>query len=313
MATAWPVNRIGINLHDRLISDPRQLSDLLHRLAQIGFDVVEPSPRALGVIRDADGDLDIKALRRISKVLARYDLTYTVHAPSALINITDPDDERSKNALRSTIDFCEIVNAEILVLHTGRAKDPNSDCVKHQIIRVLSDFVYYASRRGIRIGLENGWNSDEPLIHLDDLAGLVARFNSPHLGITLDLGHAFLAANRLGFDLLAAVNRILPWVIHLHLGDHYGILDEDDPRFGDLGLPPGRGVLPYRQILNLNRIAGRYQGIYLLDIKPEWFSVLELRSAYQNLMEMLLHQKRVNVVLARYLERWLTRPVRRGR
>ncbi|MFQ5794759.1 MAG: sugar phosphate isomerase/epimerase family protein [Candidatus Bipolaricaulia bacterium] len=306
------MNRIGIELHSMLISDPKQLGDLLHRFTQVGFDVVElePTPRTLGVIREADGNLDIKALRRISKVLARYDLTYTVHAPSALINIADPDDERSKNALRNSIDFCELVNAEILVLHTGRAKDPNSDCVKRQIIRVLSNYVYYASRRGIRIGLENGWTLDEPLIHLDDLTELVARFNSPHLGITLDLGHAFLAANRLGFDLFAAVDRILPWVIHLHLDDNYGILDEDDPRFGDLMLPPGRGMLPYQQIFN--RIAGRYRGIYLLDIKPEWFSVLELRSAYRSLMEMLLHQERLSMVLAGYLRRWFTRPGRRG-
>ena len=49
----------------------------------------------------------------------------------------------------------------------------------------------------------------------------------------MDFGHAWLSAGPMGFDYIAALEALSPWVWHLHLHDNCG--RAPDPGIGDAG------------------------------------------------------------------------------
>ncbi|HEY6103110.1 MAG TPA: sugar phosphate isomerase/epimerase, partial [bacterium] len=88
------------------------------------------------------------------------------------------------------------------------------------------------------------------------------KVDRPNVGLTFDVGHAFLAAHYFGFDYLEAVRSARPLLIHLHVTDNFGRYDPlrlenftlyrtQRPRDilpvgrGDLHLPVGWGAIPY--------------------------------------------------------------------
>ena len=84
-----------------------------------------------------------------------------------------------------------------------------------------------------------------------DLVAQVTAVDHPNLGLTLDLGHLYLAARYCDFDFLEALREAAPHIRHLHVSDNFGrlggVFDSMPVRIpygeGDLHLPPGWGAV----------------------------------------------------------------------
>ena len=101
----------------------------------------------------------------------------------------------------------------------------------------------------------------------------------PLFGLTLDLGHLYLAANTCRFDYLEAIRQAAPYVRHIHGSDNFGrlggVFDELHFRIpygdGDVHMPHGWGTLPHAEALaQLAGYEGLYEALYVMEIRPRF-------------------------------------------
>jgi sugar phosphate isomerase/epimerase len=110
-------------------------------------------------------------------------------------------------------------------------------------------------------------------MRLELLAQQVAAIGSPSGGLTLDVGHAYLAIAFCQTDVLSSVASAVPYVRHVNRHDNYGRLDwtSEEQSFrlpngeGDLHLPPGWGTIPPETTAKL---LTDYAGWLTLEIRP---------------------------------------------
>jgi sugar phosphate isomerase/epimerase len=97
----------------------------------------------------------------------------------------------------------------------------------------------------------------------------------PRFGLTLDLGHLYLAARYCRFDYLQAIRQAGSYVRHLHGSDNLGrlggVFDDLTMRVpygdGDVHMPHGWGNLPHREALQQ---LPDYRGLYVMEIRPRF-------------------------------------------
>ena len=93
-------------------------------------------------------------------------------------------------------------------------------------------------------------------LRIGPIARQLEAIQHPNVGMTLDVGHLYMASEDRGFAYLDAVSDAAPWVRHLHASDNFGRLDmgfsaeRDRWAFGeaDMHMPPGWGSIPYREV-----------------------------------------------------------------
>lgn len=95
----------------------------------------------------------------------------------------------------------------------------------------------YAHNHGVTIALENMWEFDPTII-----ANLLADVDHPNLKTCLDVGHAHIFSSpEYTFDYW--LYTMEPWLVHMHVNNNNGILDEHH------GFDWEYGVLDYKVIL----------------------------------------------------------------
>ena len=151
--------------------------------------------------------------------------------------------------------------------HAGSEDYPQYTLAEHRdaLYRSLDELLPLAEKLDIIICLENGLM---PLNTVDELAGCVQKFDSPYLGVCLDVGHANLkenlsperepnrmwASSGLPFVREARIaERLLPYVVNCHIHDNHGVRDDHDL--------PGNGDIDWQRIVPLLRSAPRLQSI----------------------------------------------------
>ena len=265
------------------------LRPLLERAAEIGFSHVELAGKSLGVA--VGGRLLPARLAALHAALDGCSVRLTLHGTNVssaragnLMDVTTPNQRRVAEA---ELALCAAIGADVLVVHSGSLRDVYGDdealetamAAERDALRVLGDV---AGKHGICIALENVDPVGDYIarraygLRLEQLAEQVRRVDHPQVGMCLDVGHAFLAANYLGQDFLSAVRGIAPLVTHLHLSDNLGRsqLDADvdlDERLalgdGDLHLLPGWGVIPLRDVF---AIPFPQDPIVVLELRPHF-------------------------------------------
>jgi len=265
------VKGIGINAHPaRIDGEIRKLEEDLKFFQDVGYDYVEIPVDAIDVVYR--GRLLPRRLRALKELLSRFELNYTVHAPLALDLRTREDHELQLELFRASLCFTAEIGAEIFVYHYGRkGSDPDLEELLYQGI---SEMASYATELGVLICVEN--------IEIDTIQNVVdfvRQVAKESVGMTLDLGHGYLAAGYFGFDFLEAVRQARPYVRHIHVSDNFGRFEETRlvsyelykqipyrRRLalgkGDLHLPPGWGEVPWEEAL---RLLKGYEGVLTLE------------------------------------------------
>lgn len=316
------VHRIGIDIPDTQVDGSRRvLAERLAEAQSLGFTLAELSIPSLNVIMN--GELIARRVEAIKKVIAPFDLRYSVHAPGRTNLGFGPDPDLEYRVLDACVRFCGAIGAGVLVYHSGlQALDaarnggaplPGDEELARGAEReaaALRKLAPVAADLGVTIGVENGdphlWEYvvlGQQGRSADELAKYHARMrtaaiveqieavNHPGVRITLDLGHLHLAAQALGEDYLDAIATAAPWVCHLHLNDNFGKLDAGVDYEGyrlpygeaDLHLPPGWGAIPYAEAFA--RLEA-FEGDIVLEIKSRYREHLD--EALSNTTAMLL-------------------------
>jgi sugar phosphate isomerase/epimerase len=298
------VNDIGLGLE--YLDAPGQLHQLEERLAHYratGFRLVEIDPGPYHLV--IHGELHRPSLANWSAVLRQFDLRYSIHGPMRLNLAYDPRHDLCQQIMRCQIEICRTIGASSLVYHSGLQA---LDQVRYGVCRSLltEDELAEGARRevaafrslapvasdaGVTIGMENGdthqWEHDliaryglprsallqhHARLRLAPIVRQLEEIGHPSMGMTLDLGHLYIAARDLGFDYLVSITEAASWVKHLHISDNLGLLDygfdaePDRWAYGeaDIHMPPGWGSVPYCDALG--RLPG-YRGDAILEIK----------------------------------------------
>jgi sugar phosphate isomerase/epimerase len=298
------VGRLGGSL-ERLVED-------LTYFQQCGFDGVEIAVDGLDAV--IGGKLEQFQVERIRAITDQFDFVYTVHAPGRM-NLAfpaqgpgyTPDLAQEKAVFVACLDFCAQIGARVMVYHSGLIAlhefayglgplpdGEQLDAGRMREVSALGEILPRAADRGVIVAMENrdphpweiaallqsGRSPDYLLtfhsgLSIPHLVRQVNEVNHPNLGLTLDLGHLFVAANFCGFDYLEAIRQAAPHVRHIHGHDNFGrmgtVFDDLHERIpygdGDLHLPPGWGTIPH--LKSLAQLAG-YEGLYVLEIRPRF-------------------------------------------
>ncbi len=245
-------------------------------LHDLGYDAIELAPDTFNLL--FCGQLHAPLVQDVVPVLKRHRFRYSVHSPAAL-DLRDVRDHAVHTQMAdSVLEFCRLIDAEVLVLHfEQQSVDPAVERAFLDATRRLAD---RARDQRVRIGIEN--------IEVERVAPVlefVRRVDRPNVGLTFDVGHAYLAARYFGFDYLEAVRAARPLLIHLHVTDNFGRYDPlrlenftlyrtQRPRDilpigrGDLHLPVGWGAIPFQETFAALR---GYQGLVITEYRYDLF------------------------------------------
>jgi sugar phosphate isomerase/epimerase len=158
-------------------------------------------------------------------------------------------------SLMATVDTLNRMVIHSLNIHFLMDSRFVSSIVLAEKRRVLAELVAYAGKNSVVINLENLSETAEDIEPVLD--------EVPHLGITLDIGHANLysAENKS----LAIIKKLGKSIRHVHLHDNFG---GDSPK-ADLHLPISEGNVDFRSIFKaLLKID--YNRTITLEVKPEF-------------------------------------------
>lgn len=222
------------------------------------------------------GRLHPERLVEALRAFAGHSFSYSVHSPSSL----DLRDRRNREVqldlARATLRFSREVGARVLVIHFEQRSDDREDeaAFTDAILR-LSD-----EAGGVLLGIEN-----IEVERVEPVVERVREISRPNVIMTLDVGHAALAAAQFRFDLLEAMRAALPVVGHLHMNDNFGRYDPLRPENftlyrtqtpadtfplgkGDLHLPVGWGALPLDRVFDTLR---GYRGTVIHEYRHHLF------------------------------------------
>jgi sugar phosphate isomerase/epimerase len=309
-----------------------RLEESLRYASACGYDGVELSVHGLDLV--VGGRLNRPQLDRVRRVLDGYAGTISVHAPDRLnlafpqrIPGCPPELALEIDVFAACLDVCAALGARTMVYHSGLIALheayaglqplPDDDALvaaREQEVTALRELMPLADANGVTVAMENRdphpWevatlvrlgvpHTALPRYHagmmIPVLVEQVQGVAHPRFGLTLDVGHLYLAANYCGFDYLEAIREASPYVRHLHGSDNMGrlggVFDDLNMRVpygdGDVHMPHGWGNLPHREALQQ---LPDYAGLYVMEIRPRFRDHLPqalrtLRGIVQDLQE----------------------------
>jgi sugar phosphate isomerase/epimerase len=268
------IKGIGINGHPSLWQGDLKIFEEDLKFAQeIGFDYIEIPPHGLDVI--CGGKLNYKRLEKVKEIMGRYKLKYNVHAPDILSLMDNEREELHKNVFFNVLEFSKEIGANLIVYHAGWVM---SDIAKNKELferlkekerESLAYFADIAMDYGIMISVENS-NVDLNIIqgkifcygaNIYELIDQIEKIGKSNVGITLDIGHGYIASKYLKYDFLSAIKSAEKFINNIHLHDNFGAINdirENIPYMyrlnyglGDIHLPLGWGEIPFEKIFSI--------------------------------------------------------------
>ena len=265
----------------------------LDRFAEIGFDQVELAPHGVGVIHG--GYLCGEQMKSLLRVLSAYPFGYVAHGPNPMNLMNREQPELERRMFMSSLQFAREIGSGVMVYHAGRwlpeehfqlpgmsLPAPDRQKAMWDLERtLLQEMGALAAQAGVTIAVENA----RPYLdvssycygeYLQSLAEMIVQVNHPRVGITLDLGHAWLASCHYSYNLLAGVEAVRPYIRHIHLHDNYGRCCASYEKKqgellatgrGDLHLPIGWGEVPAREVFACLK---DYRGVITLEMRPRY-------------------------------------------
>lgn len=190
-------------------------------------------------------------LQRIAKA---YGITYLAHGPEEG-DAWDPGALRRSYLpqIRSLIDCAAELQAPIFTLHFWLDPRFIPGPVRDEKIKLLQELSAHARGRSVQLCIEN--LSEQARDFKPAFAA------SEALGMTLDIGHGQLLADR--NTAYEFADRHTARIRHVHAHDNRG---GDSPR-DDLHLPIGQGLIDFAGLLGCLKACG-YDGTITLEVKP---------------------------------------------
>jgi len=215
------------------------IQESIEKLFAMGFDLVE-----IG----AGHKYEEGAVETIMQLRKKYpDKKFTIHGlfppvknGNNALNLADQKEhERVLRTVKSMFDIADLTNAMMVGIHGGHAgevkwvpgkfgfrkltvKKPISlQDSKINMKLVLEDILTIVQERGINLAVEISPTEDSrPLmINPQIFDWMFSNFESPNLGLLLDIGHLHNSAKKEGYDPLEFTERFKDKIFEIHLHD----------------------------------------------------------------------------------------------
>lgn len=205
---------------------PRELSLVLKKLSSTGFEMI-------------DILVDDNEIEKTSELLSKYNMTVNQsHCPFNRYSEKSYDDfsKDIMTAVKNTHALC----SPILVIHGDEFDFHSQEYSFNNALefnyRLFYPVAEYAAHNNIKIAFENLFEDcGKPRFGSkpDELTALVERFNSKHVGICLDTGHAHVADKE---HYLSNIEQYADKVISTHIHDNFGTDKHMFPYMGEINL-----------------------------------------------------------------------------
>jgi sugar phosphate isomerase/epimerase len=229
----------GISTYFYVKTDIDQVVD---DVVSSGFKTIEISYE-IPLVRDMGSKFKsrVKALRGMG-------MEFSMHAPFLELNLGSffqDNRVRTMGKLKSALDMAHEIGCDPIVVHpgytplAGRKKDVE-DLTRGYFVEDLSELTGYARDRGLRIALENVYMPIFFFRELGEFRELQQKV--PLIGITLDLGHAYMTKLSRGeVDPEGAIIRDIEatgveQIFHVHVHNNWGVRDDHLLLNGDMDL-----------------------------------------------------------------------------
>lgn len=213
--------RLGYNTnglaHHSLPSAIRLLSSLGYESVAITLDHYALNPYAPGFdqqLRDTKAILDELQMRSVVETGARYLLDPRQKHVPTLVSSKEKGRPLRIEFLRHAVDIAATLGSDCVSLWSGvlAAGDSRDDGFR-RLIEGLQIVLDYAQRKAVKIGFE-----PEPGMLIDTMESftqLIEQIDSPHLGLTLDIGHLHCLKEPIAESIMRWSNRL----VNIHLED----------------------------------------------------------------------------------------------
>jgi len=168
----------------------------------------------------------------------------TIHGPFMDLVGGSPDTRINEVAIQRyqhTIHIAAELEIPLVVFHANFIGSlhniPYREGWHHRNVPFWRSIAEHARQNGVTIALENMWEFDPHII-----GDLLREIDHPNFKACLDIGHASLFSDS-GWTLQEWIDGISPWLIHTHMNNNNGRIDEHR------GLGWEQGVLDYNDIL----------------------------------------------------------------
>ncbi len=265
---------IGINLPDCRSS--MQLQSYLQTFYQNGFDAIEVNLETFPLI--IEGDICTPWVESLKQELSVHPFSYSAHIGRGLDLRNVTETQLHKSVLNSSLLICKELKLNPLVLHY---EEMSKDCfVEEHFLQAHLEASDFAAELGITICVEN-----IEVERIEPLVEFMEKLDRTNVRLTLDTGHAFLAAKYYHFDFFSAIETMLPYLGHVHLSDNTGRYEQlritNRPVYdflpmgyrrefgrGDIHLPPYFGKIPFDEIFKMLK---GYRGKYICEYTSDSF------------------------------------------
>ena len=166
---------------------------------------------------------------------------------------------------RESVNACEVLGGEVVVLHPGRCPIPEVGAIiegaRVRYREFVSRCLPYARDRGVVLALENaGGHPTSCPSSIEELFPLLREFEG--IGMAFDIGHAYLAERKRKTrkpesTIASMIKRVGHQIVHVHLHDNRGV--EDDH------FVPGEGAVDFKPIVAALREIG-YERLVVAEL-----------------------------------------------
>lgn len=195
----------------------------------------------------------------------------TIHGPFFDMVSGSPDErinEICKQRYRQALQIAADLGAEVMVVHANFIGSLHNTFYRRgwhmrniDFWRPMSE---YAAELNVVIAIENMWEFDPDII-----GDLLTAVNHSHLKACLDVGHALLFSDP-QFTIQDWFKTLSPWLVHTHMNNNDGLLDEHH------GFAFADGAINYHEVLRLYRQLPQQPNVVL-----EMDSVDDMRESLQ--------------------------------
>lgn len=200
---------------------------------------------------------------RLARQARRDGLELLVHnyfpAPEKpfVLNLASSDAETLKRSIdhcRRAMDLCAELGAPFYSVHSGFAVSPRPDQLGKLLLdaprtgmvdarRRFADSVTALCAHAVGLGLDlivennvlasfnliDGRNEMALCVTADEILEFVGEVGAPNLAVLLDVAHAIVSANALGFEVGAFVDKVSAHVAAVHVSENDGRADQNLP------------------------------------------------------------------------------------
>lgn len=227
-----------------LTADRNNIDECIDLAVERGLGI-EVMAFAWPTVLDGDWKRELNSYHAILKPVPG---PITLHGPFLDMASGSPDEQvnlLSSSRYRHAIHVAAELGAEVVVLHANFIGSLHNRSYRdgwHQRnVPYWAAIAEYAEERGVLVALENMWEFEPGII-----ADILEEVNHPNLRACLDVGHSSLFGES-GYVLEDWLAKLEPWLIHIHMNNNNGVIDEH------YGFDWEHGVMDYSKILPLLR------------------------------------------------------------